>query len=57
MRERRIRPGVSRLFRLMLGSDQHARADADAELDAYIESRVEHLVARGWPRMKPAPKH
>jgi len=43
----RIRPGVSRLFRLVLRSDRRARADADAELDAFIDSRVEHLVTHG----------
>jgi putative ABC transport system permease protein len=47
MRDSRIRPGVLRLFRLSVRSDRRARADADAELDAYIDSRVEHLVTHG----------
>ena len=47
MRDSRIRPGVFRLLRVTFGSDRQARDDADAELDAYIESRVEHHMARG----------
>jgi hypothetical protein len=47
MRDSRIRPGVLRLFRLAVRSDRRARADADAELDAFIDSRVEHLVTHG----------
>jgi putative ABC transport system permease protein len=47
VRDSRIRPGVLRLLRLALRSDRRARADADAELDAFIESRVEHLVTHG----------
>jgi putative ABC transport system permease protein len=47
MRDSRIRPGVFKLLRLTFGSDRYARADADAELDAYIESRVEHHMAQG----------
>ena len=47
MRDSRIRPGVLRLFRLAVRSDRRASADADAELDAYIDSRIEHLVIRG----------
>ena len=47
MRDSRIRPGVLRLFRLALRSDTRARADADAELDVFIDSRVEDLVTHG----------
>ena len=42
-----IRIGVRRLFRLPLRTPAMARDDADAELDACVEARVEHLVARG----------
>src|SRR5580765_2215569 len=49
MRDFRIRPGIRRLFRLPLSSDARARADADAELDTFIEAQTEHLVARGIP--------
>jgi predicted permease len=48
---RGIRAGVRRLFRLPGRTPASARADADEELDAYIEARIEHFVARG---MKPA---
>ena len=47
MRDSRIRPGVLRLFRLALRSDSRARADADAELNAFIDSRIERLVNHG----------
>jgi predicted permease len=46
---RGIRAGVQRLFRLRLRTPAMARDDADAELDAFLEARVEHLVARGMP--------
>src|ERR1041384_241151 len=47
MRDSGIRPGIARLLRFVLRSKQSARADADAELDAFIEARVEQLVGRG----------
>ena len=46
---RGIRAGVQRLFRLRLRTPAMARDDADAELDAFLDARVEHLVARGMP--------
>jgi len=49
MRDFRIRPGIRRIFRLPLSSDVRARADADAELDAFIDAQIEHLVSRGVP--------
>ena len=42
-----IRSGVRRLFRLPLHTADIARADADAELDAFLEERIESLVRRG----------
>ena len=42
-----LRPGIRRLFRLPLSSSARAAADADAELDAFMESQVDHLVSRG----------
>ena len=42
-----IRPGVRRVFRLPLRSRADIHADLDDELDAFIESRVDSLVARG----------
>jgi putative ABC transport system permease protein len=42
-----IRPGVRRLFRLPLRTADQATADADAELEAFLEASVEHLVQRG----------
>src|SRR5262245_57762050 len=44
---RDIRDGVRRLLRLPIRGADGVRADADAELDAYIEARVEQFVARG----------
>ncbi|HEX6537351.1 MAG TPA: ABC transporter permease [Gemmatimonadaceae bacterium] len=44
---RGIRAGVRRLFRLPLRTPAIARADADAELDAFLAERIEHLVRRG----------
>jgi predicted permease len=41
------RHGVRRVFRLPLRGAGRAHADADAELDSFLEARVEHLVARG----------
>jgi len=48
----RIRPGIRRLFGLPLWSSARARADADAELDAFIEAQIEHLIARGVPAVE-----
>ncbi len=42
-----MRPGVARLFRLPLRSRTAIHADIDEELEAFIASRVEDLVARG----------
>ena len=42
-----IRPGVRRLFGLPLRTGEQVRSDADAELDAFLEERIEHLVQRG----------
>ena len=42
-----IRSGVRRLFRLPLRRRDVARVDADDELDAYVEARIEYLTARG----------
>jgi predicted permease len=44
-----IRSGVRRLLKLVL-SGRAAEDDADAELRAYIDARIEHLVARGMSR-------
>lgn len=44
---RGVRAGVRRLVRLPLRTPAGARADADEELDAFLDERVEHLVARG----------
>jgi putative ABC transport system permease protein len=48
---RTIRAGVRRLFRLPLRTADRARADADEELQSFLDARVESLVARG---MRPA---
>lgn len=45
--DRGIRAGVRRLFRLPPRTADGVRADADAELDAFLEERVEYLVRRG----------
>src|SRR4051794_37128424 len=42
-----IRRGVRRLFGLPLRTAEQARADADAELDAFLAARTDDLVARG----------
>lgn len=42
-----IRPGVRRLFGLPLRTVEQVHSDADAELDAFLEERIEHLVQRG----------
>jgi len=42
-----IRAGVRRLFRIALRRPEVAHKDADDELDALLDARVEHLVARG----------
>jgi len=47
MRDRSIRTGVRRLFRIRPRSDAHARTDADDELAAFLDARIEDLVARG----------
>jgi predicted permease len=47
MGRRDIRPGVRRLFRLPLRTPAQRRADADAELESFVEARAEALVARG----------
>src|SRR5439155_21304514 len=44
---RGIRPGVRRLFRLALRSPPRVLADADEELEALLNARVDDLVARG----------
>ena len=44
---RGIRAGVRRLFRLPPRTSVMAGDDADAELDAFLEARIEHLMARG----------
>lgn len=46
-RERGIRAGVRRLFRLPLRRRDIAHADADAELQAFVEERIDDLVRRG----------
>jgi hypothetical protein len=46
---RGIRAGVRRLFRLAPRTRAMAGDDADAELDAFLDARTEHLVARGMP--------
>ncbi len=42
-----IRNGIRRLFRLALHRHADAAPDADAELGAVIDARIEYLVARG----------
>lgn len=42
-----IRAGIRRLFRLPVRTPGGARADADAELDAFLEERIASLVRRG----------
>ena len=49
MAGRRIRAGVTRLFRLRLHHADDAVVDADDELHAVIEAKVDYLVARGMP--------
>src|SRR5690242_4176261 len=49
MRDFGIRPGIRRLVRLPLSSATRARAEADAELDAFLEAKTDYLVARGVP--------
>jgi predicted permease len=44
---RGIRSGVRRLFRLPLRTSATARADADAELESFLEERVASLEQRG----------
>ena len=47
MSQRDIRTGVRRLFTLALRRPEIAGHDADAELDAFVGARIDHLVARG----------
>jgi putative ABC transport system permease protein len=47
MKERGIRAGINRLMRLPLHGSRAAAVDADDELRAFLESRVEALVAAG----------
>src|SRR5215207_966469 len=47
MAERGIRPGIRRLFRLPLRSPARIRADADEELESFLEARTEDLIAHG----------
>jgi putative ABC transport system permease protein len=42
-----LRPGVRRLFRLPLRTNDAIHADVDDELESLIAIRVEHLIARG----------
>jgi len=50
MTDRGIRAGVCRLFQVALRTPQRARADADAELQAFLDARIEDLVQRGMTR-------
>jgi putative ABC transport system permease protein len=43
-----IRAGVRRLFRIGPRTAAQVSSEADEELRAMLEARVEHLVARGW---------
>src|SRR5947207_11123596 len=43
----RVRRGVRRLFRLGVHLPRLGRADARAELESYLDARVEHLMALG----------
>jgi putative ABC transport system permease protein len=47
MADRGIRPGVHRIFRLPLRTKARIRADADEELESFLEARTEDLIARG----------
>jgi putative ABC transport system permease protein len=42
-----IRRGVRRLFRLEVRRPERAAADADAELESFLDEQVRHLVSRG----------
>ena len=44
---RGIRPGVRRIFQLSPRTEVQVSADADGELDAFLEERIEHLVSCG----------
>lgn len=44
-----IRSGVRRLFRLAIHQPERAPQDADDELRAVLEARIDHLIARGMP--------
>ena len=47
MNQTGIRAGVRRLFRLPLHTAEIARDDADAELQSFLDERIEYLVLRG----------
>ena len=44
-----IRSGVRRLFRIPMHTPERVTADANDELSAMLDERVEHLIARGMP--------
>src|SRR5262245_36995802 len=50
MTDRGIRAGVRRLLKLEPRSPQNLYDQVDEELTSYLESRVEHLMARGMSR-------
>jgi len=45
-----VRPGVRRLFDLMLRRGDISRRDVDAEIALHLELRVDQLVRQGMPR-------
>jgi len=45
-----IRPGVRRLFDLMVRRRDSARRDVDAEVSLHLELRVEQLMRQGLSR-------
>ncbi|HEY7861872.1 MAG TPA: ABC transporter permease, partial [Gemmatimonadaceae bacterium] len=42
-----VRAGVRRLFRIPMHTPDRAAADANDELHAFLDERIEHLMARG----------
>ena len=48
MRSDDIRRGVRRLFRLEVRRPERAGAEADAELDSFLDEQVRYLESRGW---------
>jgi putative ABC transport system permease protein len=42
-----IKPGIRRLFELVVRRPDRAGADADAELEAVLEEHTQHLIVRG----------